>query len=176
MKILFPLSTSTNKMALTKQQLENVIPLYSVLSKLVVEFLEPCLDYDVPKCNHKIAHCVCGNNFEFRYPLYPYHALRPKGRRVLLEKFCPYCGAPNKHNSPDSPKWLHQGWRMKPSTLEMSFLSRRQKKVQSQTNKYLSCPRCETLAESYDHKYCTKCQYKLEWSAWPCIFSALMQN
>ena len=156
-----------------KQQLVDHSPLYSVLVDVITEYLEPCLDYDVPNCNHKIAFCTCGNTFEFRHPLYPDHA---REKRILLEKFCPFCGAPNKHNSPDSPKWLHQGWRMKPSTLEMSFLPRRQKKGQSQTKKYLSCPRCETLAESYDHKYCTKCQYKLEWSAWPCIFSALMQN
>jgi hypothetical protein len=158
-------------MALTKQQLENVIPLYSVLSKLVVEFLEPCLDYDVPKCNHKIAHCVCGNNFEFRYPLYPYHALRPKGRRVLLEKFCPFCGEPNKHKSPDSPKCLNQGWRMKPSLLKITKVLEWNQKIQIQTKKYLNCSNCDTLAESYDHKYCTKCQNKLEWSAWPCGIS-----
>ncbi len=159
-------------MILTKQQLKEIIPLYSVLSGLVVEFLEPCLDYDVPKCNHKIAFCTCGNTFEFRHPLYPYHA---KEKRILLEKFCAYCGEPNKHKSPDSPKWLHQGWRIKPSFLEMSFLSKK-KKGRIQTKKYLNCSRCETLAESYDHTYCTLCRHKLEWSAWPCGFSALLQK
>jgi len=161
-------------MALTKQQLKKNIPLYPVLSDLVVEFLEPCLDYSVPKCNHKIAFCICGNTFEFRHPLYPYHA---KDKRILLEKFCSYCGEPNKHKSPDSPKWLHQEWRKKPSTSEMSFLSRCQKtQGQIQTKKYLNCRRCATLAESYDHKYCTLCQHKLEWSAWPCDVSALLQK
>ena len=160
-------------MSLTKQQLENVIPLYSVLSKLVVEFLEPCLDYDVAKCNHKIAWCTCGNTFEFRRPLYPYQARK---KRILLEKFCPFCGAPNKHNSPDNPKWLHQGWRIKPSLLKITKVLESKQKIQIQTKKYLNCPHCDTLAESYDHKYCTKCQYKLEWSAWPCGFSALLQK
>ena len=162
-------------MALTKQQLENVIPLYSVLSKLVVEFLEPCLDYDVPKCNHKIAWCTCGNTFEFRRPLYPYQARK---KRILLEKFCPFCGAPNKHNSPDNPKWLHQGWRMKWDHCSVDkHLKRTKHSVAARRKiKYLICPQCDTLAESYDHKYCSKCQYKLELSTWPYEFSALLQK
>ena len=158
-------------MKTTKSQLKKIIPLYSDLTDLLLEFLEPCLDYDVPKCTHKIAHCVCGNNFDFRYPLYPYHA---REKRILLEKFCPFCGEPNKHNSPDSPKWLHQGWRMKPSLLEMPAMLTNP--IQIQTKKYLNCSQCDTLAESYDHKYCTKCQHKLEWSEWPCGFSALLQK
>ncbi len=160
-------------MSLTKRQLENIIPLYSVLSKLVVEFLEPCLDYDVPKCNHKIAWCTCGNTFKFRRPLYPYQA---REKRILLEKFCPFCGEANKHNSPDSPKWLHQGWRMKPSLLKITKVLKWKQKIQIKTKPYLNCPHCDTLAESDDHQYCTKCQHKLEWSAWPCGFSALLQK
>ena len=151
-----------------KRQLGENSPLYSVLVDVITEYLEPCLDYDVPKCTHKIAFCSCGNTFAFRYPLYPDHARK---KRILLEKFCPYCGEPNKHNSPDSPKWLHQGWRMTPSWSDV----KRQPQYQSYPKKYLSCPRCEILAESYEHKYCTTCQHKLEWKAWPYIFSALKQ-
>ena len=173
MKYIFNITSKLNKqqMEQIKQQLEEYSPLYSILVDLVTGFLEPCLDYDVPKCNHKIAHCVCGNIFEFRHPLYPAHA---RGKRVLVEKFCPYCGAPNKHNSPDSPNWLQQGWRILPSTLEIPFLSRQlssNKSLSQHTKKkYLNCSWCATRAESYDHKYCTKCQHKLTWSAWPCTF------
>ena len=67
-----------------KQQLVDHSPLYSVLVDVITEYLEPCIDYDVPKCNHKIAFCVCGNTFDFRYPLYPYHA---REKRILLENF-----------------------------------------------------------------------------------------
>ena len=141
-----------------KQQLQAYSPLYSVLTDRVIEFLEPCLDYDVPKCNHKIAFCTCGNSFQFRHPLYPSNA---REKRILLEKFCPYCGEPNRHNSPDSPKWLHQGWRMK---REPSWTAeKRSQKNQMPTKKYLNCPYCEAVAESYDHKYCTQCPHKLKW-------------
>ena len=177
-KLKFQFNTinlNSQKMSVTKQQLENAIPLYCVLSKLVVEFLEPCLDYEVPKCNHKIAFCTCGNTFEFRHPLYPSHARK---KRILLEKFCPFCGEPNKHNSPDNPKWLQQGWRTKPPILEITktFEQKHKIQIQIQTKKYLNCEHCDILAESSDHTYCSKCHHQLEWSAWPCGFSALIQN
>jgi len=145
-------------MALTKHQLKETIPLYSVLADLIIEFLDPCLDYDVPHCNHKIAFCICGHTFEFRYPLYPSSA---REKRILIEKFCPYCGKPNKHKSPDNPKWLHHGWRMNPSW----SAEERQPQFQNQTKKYIKCNKCATLAESYTYKYCTKCPHQLMWSA-----------
>ena len=37
-------------------QLISFIPLYSVLADLVLEFLEPCVDYDIPICTH--LRCV----------------------------------------------------------------------------------------------------------------------
>lgn len=41
---------------MTFSQLKSNIPLYSDLAGLVLEFLEPCVDYDVPKCTH--IQCV----------------------------------------------------------------------------------------------------------------------
>ena len=41
---------------MTYSQLKSSIPLYSDLACLVLEFLEPCVDYDVPKCTH--VQCV----------------------------------------------------------------------------------------------------------------------
>ena len=52
-------------MTMSKSELKKSIPLYSDLAELLLEFLEPCLDYDVPKCTHKNAFCQCGNIFEF---------------------------------------------------------------------------------------------------------------
>ena len=40
-------------MKTTKAQLKKIIPLYSDLTDLLLEFLEPCLDYDVAECTHK---------------------------------------------------------------------------------------------------------------------------
>ncbi len=153
-----------------KRALVDNSPLYPVLADVVTAYLEPCLDYDVLKCNHKVAFCVCGNTFEFRRPLYPAHA---RGKRVLVEKFCPHCGEPNPHKSPDDPKWLQRGW-------WMAQEKRKALKAWTSWNggirvkpprgkKYLKCPRCETRADSYDHIYCTACQHKLEWAARPCF-------
>lgn len=41
---------------MTYAHLKSSIPLYSALACLVLEFLEPCVDYDVPKCTH--IQCV----------------------------------------------------------------------------------------------------------------------
>ena len=75
-------------MTMSKSELKKSIPLYSDLAELLLEFLEPCLDYDVPKCTHKNAFCQCGNIFEF-------HGVK----NILLENFCPFCGRANPHKS-----------------------------------------------------------------------------
>ena len=155
------------KMGATKQELKQIIPLYSVLTDLVLEFLEPCLDYDVPKCNHHIAFCSCGNNFEFRHPLYP---LSARGKRVLVENFCPYCGNPNKHQTPDSPACLRQGWRIpfpsSPPSRDTDFCSWEPHGGIPQA-KYLTCPHCTAQAESFHHTYCSGCGRRLEWNLSP---------
>ncbi len=152
-------------MAPTKQQLKETIPLYSVLTDLIIDFLEPCIDYDVPYCNHKIAFCMCGYIFEFRYPLYPDSA---REKRILIEKFCPSCSKPNKHKSPNNLKWLKHGWRMNPSWSAEECQPQFQgaPRRHGQTKNYLKCSKCVTLAESYTHKYCIKCHYPLIWSFW----------
>ena len=151
-----------------KRALVDNSPLYPVLADVVTAYLEPCLDYDVLKCNHKVAFCVCGNTFEFRRPLYPAHA---RGKRVLVEKFCPHCGEPNPHKSPDDPKWLQRGWWMaqeKRKALKAWTSWNGGIRVEPPRGKeHLKCPRCETRAESYDHIYCTACQHKLEWAPRP---------
>ncbi len=141
----------------TRKEIAEAIPLYPVLSSLVIDYLEPCLDYSVPRCEHKIAFCLCGNSFMFRSPLYPLHA---RTKRVLMEKFCPICGSPNFHESPDSPKWLRHGWRMDARVLPCSENPRRRL-----TKKYLSCSKCRLLAEASDHTYCMLCQARLRWTA-----------
>ena len=133
-----------------KQQLEDHSPLYSVLIDLVAEFLEPCLDYDVSNCNHKKAFCSCGNTFQFRS--------LARGERIWLEKFCPYCGEPNKHNSLDY--YFSQGdW------------SNGQSQFQSRPGKHFICPRCAAFIDFYGYKYCTQCRHKLKWRAQLCILS-----
>ena len=112
----------------TKSQLKKIIPLFSDLSDLLLEFLEPCLDYSVSTCTHKNAFCQCGNIFKFN-----------RSERILLEKFCPFCGTANPHKSKIREDLL--------------FLVR--------SKKYLGCPRCSKHAESYDHKFCSACQHKL---------------
>lgn len=126
----------------TKQQLKESIPLYSDLASLVIEFLEPCIDYAASKCNHKIAFCRCGNTFDFR----PRQALRRpfisfSTERFLLEKFCPFCAAPNKHYTKED--------------VQLSF------QFQVGKKNLVKCPHCHKFAESYDHNYCTACSVKL---------------
>ena len=130
-------------MAQTKQQLKESIPLYSDLAEYVLKFLEPCLDYDVPKCTHEIAFCQCGNTFEFHSIWFAKNC--PK---VLLEKFCPFCGTANPHKTkiPEFEQ-LEDG-------RSFPFLVR--------SKKYLVCSYCEKHAESYDHKFCSACQHKLK--------------
>ena len=134
-----------------KRQLEDHSPLYPVLVDQVAEFLEPCLDYVVSHCNHKKAFCPCGNTFLFRD--------LAGGKRVWLEKFCPHCGEPNKHNSLDyySPVG---SWK---SVLSHNF--------QSRPGKHFLCPRCAAFIDFYGYKYCTQCRHKLKWRAQLCILS-----
>ena len=77
-------------MASTQQQLKQIIPLYSDLFNLLLEFLEPCLDYSVSTCVHKNAFCPCGNVFEF----HSFHS-----EKFLLERFCPFCRTSKPHQS-----------------------------------------------------------------------------
>lgn len=119
-------------MVSTKPQLQKIVPLYSDLVDLLVEFLEPCIDYTVPKCTHKNAFCRCGYLFEFRSSV-----LAPE--RVLLEQFCPFCGTPNPHKTN--------------SLNGFPFLVR--------AKKHLACPRCFKHASSYEHRFCSSCQHKL---------------
>ena len=44
---------------MTYSQLKSSIPLYSDLACLILAFLEPCVDYDVPQCAH--IQCVVCN-------------------------------------------------------------------------------------------------------------------
>ena len=128
-------------MKMTYSQLKSSIPLYSDLAGLVLEFLEPCLDYSLPKCIHtnkRYAFCHCGNVFEFR-------SSWNDSERILLEKFCPFCGTPNPHKT----RILEN---------EPPFLVR--------TKNYLKCICCSKHAESYDHKFCSTCQHKLDWVSW----------
>jgi hypothetical protein len=120
-------------MTTTKSQLKQIIPLYSDLADLLLEFLEPCLDYSVSTCPHKNAFCQCGNVFEFRTTML-------FKKIVLLEKFCPFCGTENPHTS-----------RIQENAL-----------VLKRSKKHLRCPRCFIHAESYDHKFCSTCQHKYE--------------
>lgn len=120
-----------------KQLLFEFGGLYDVVSKKVLDFLEPCLDYDVPRCHHKIAFCECGNTFDFRESI-----LTPE--KFIVEKFCPFCGVINKHNT------LRQEGPFSIPVL-----------VRAKT--FLKCVRCSKHAESYDHKYCSACQHILEW-------------
>ncbi len=120
-------------MNISKTQIKKILPLYSDLADLLLEFLEPCLDYDVLKCTHKNAFCRCGNIFEF-------HSSRSgDGEKILLENFCPFCGRANPHKS----RIRDDGY----------FLMR--------AKKYLRCPQCFKRAESYDHQFCSVCQHKL---------------
>ena len=119
----------------TKSQLKKIIPLFSDLSDLLLEFLEPCLDYSVSTCTHKNAFCQCGNIFRFK----PHFTNTSGSRKSLAEKFCPFCGTANPHKSKIREDLL--------------FLVR--------SKKYLGCPRCSKHAESYDHKFCSACQHKL---------------
>ena len=124
-------------MKMTYSQLKSSIPLYSDLAGLVLEFLEPCLDYSLPKCIHtnkRYAFCHCGNVFEFR-------SSWNDSERILLEKFCPFCGTLNPHKT------------------QFSELD----KFLVQTKSFLRCNRCSKHAESYDHKFCSSCQHKLSY-------------
>ena len=120
-------------------ELKKILPLYTVLSELVLGFLDPCFDYSTPKCRHKKAFCRCGNEFEFRESRFIH------SERILLENFCPFCGTPNPHKT----RILEN---------EPPFLVR--------TKNYLKCICCSKHAESYDHKFCSTCQHKLDWVSW----------
>ncbi len=119
---------------MSNSQLKKIIPLYSDLAELLLEFLEPCLDYDVAECTHKNAFCQCGNIFKFQTNLFG-------GEKILLEKFCPFCGTPNPHKS----RIPEDGTRL----------------VLVRAKKRLGCPHCLKHAESYEHKFCSACQHKL---------------
>ena len=57
MKPSFRIGRRYNKM--TYNQIKAAIPLYSVLASSILDFLEPCVDYDVPQCIHiKCLQCV----------------------------------------------------------------------------------------------------------------------
>ena len=116
-------------------QLKSAIPLYPDLSVLVLEYLEPCLDYSVPKCPHAKAFCPCGNEYEFRQSWFT------QGEKTLLEKFCPLCGTENPHKTT--------------SLQDPLFLVR--------TKKNLACPQCKKHAASYGHKFCSGCKHELAW-------------
>ena len=129
---------NTRKMTSTQDQLKQIIPLYSDLADLLLEFLEPCLDYSVSTCTHKNAFCHCGNIYltQIWFDLLDI----PHSEKFLLEKFCPFCGTANPHKS-------------KIRVTRFRYLVR--------AKKYLGCPRCLKQSESYDHKFCSSCQHKL---------------
>ena len=131
-------------MKTTKAQLKKIIPLYSDLTDLLLEFLEPCLDYDVAECTHKNTFCQCGNIFEFKINLI-------NREKILLEKFCPFCGTENPH---------HSRIQMQPKSpyCDYSFGGGL---ALVRAKKHLGCPRCLKRAESYEHKFCSVCQHKL---------------
>ena len=113
---------------ISKPNLKKLIPLYPVLVNLVLEFLEPCIDYTTSECTHVRALCPsCDNVFEFRSSLFG-------PERILLENFCPMCGVPNPHQTGSS---------------SFPFM------VKIKRN--LKCPGCLKCASSYEHKFCTAC-------------------
>ena len=116
--------------------------LYSDLTDLLTEFLEPCLDYSVPKCPHEKAYCHCGHNFEFHdsppinfFPDDERSSVSSK--KYLWEKFCPLCSRPNQHKTETPPPLF-------PGPLRRST--------------HLTCKSCYNTAEDYGHQFCSACQ------------------
>ena len=71
---------------MTYSQLKSSIPLYSDLACLVLEFLEPCVDYSVPKCTH--IQCVLCNRHVGE--------IRPSGSGgSCTVDICRFCGILN---------------------------------------------------------------------------------
>jgi len=110
--------------------------LYSDLTDLLIEFLEPCLDYSVSKCTHEVAFCKCGHRYKF------YHSFF-SGEKYLWDKFCPFCSRPNPHKTEiQHPSFF-------PGPLVRST--------------HLTCNICKKSAESYAHKFCNACQTPYGW-------------
>ncbi len=110
--------------------------LYDDLIDLLLEFLDPCLDYSVPKCTHDVAFCTCGQIFNFR------QIGESTSDKVLVENYCPFCARPNPHKT-STP--CYQG-------VPIPVLVR---------TTHLHCGRCNKTAESYNHKFCSICQHTL---------------
>ncbi len=85
------------------------------------------------KHRQKYFFCQCGNIFEFKTNLI-------NREKILLEKFCPFCGTENPHHS----------------RIQEDFGL-----ALVRAKKHLGCPRCLKRAESYEHKFCSVCQHKL---------------
>jgi len=120
-------------------QLKESIPLYSDLTDLLIEFLEPCLDYSVPQCTHEVAFCQCGNTFQF------HENWTPTSKKFLLEKFCPFCAMPNPHKT---------GMPCSQDNIPNRPIFRR--------TTHLQCRRCNNTIESYAHKFCSACQNPID--------------
>ena len=112
---------------------QKIIPLYSDLAELLIEYLEPCADYRPFKCAHKKAHCHCGYQFRFHENFFKC------GEVYILENFCPVCGSPNCH-----------------PTLKPELTNELYPPVLLRTT-HLHCPSCNKTAESYSHKFCSDC-------------------
>ena len=132
-------------MSCSKLQLKQSIPLYSDLADLLIEYLEPCMDYASSKCQHGSPQCKCGHHYHFHEVFWN----DMNGwEKILLENFCPFCGSPNTHKTP-KPKGDEN------SGIYPVFLTR---------STHLNCPNCYKNAESYDHRFCSACQTPLKTS------------
>lgn len=89
-------SINTNITMGTYSQIKQSIPLYSDLAELLLEYLEPCLDFKTSKCLHKEPYCKCGYRYEFNDS---FSSASNQWEKILLENFCPICAAPNNHTT-----------------------------------------------------------------------------
>ena len=133
-------SINTNITMGTYSQIKQSIPLYSDLAELLLEYLEPCLDFKTSKCLHKEPYCKCGYRYEFNDS---FSSASNQWEKILLENFCPICAAPNNH-----------------TTLKID--SGGLFSIPLRRSTHLNCKRCNNSAESYSHKFCSRCQAPFE--------------
>ena len=125
---------------MTYSQLKQNIPLYSDLADLLIEYLEPCLDYTTSKCMHKEPYCKCGHRYKFHEVFWN---ATNQWEKILLENFCPFFAAPNTHKT----------LKPKNSGIYPILLTR---------STHLNCPSCNKNVESYAHLFCSACQTSLK--------------
>ena len=124
----------------TYSQIKQSIPLYSDLAELLLEYLEPCLDFKTSKCLHKEPCCKCGYRYEFHDS---FSSDSNQWEKILLENFCPICAAPNNHTTLKNDRGGLFSIPLRRST-------------------HRNCKRCNNSAESYSHKFCRRCQTTFE--------------